>query len=317
MSMPSKSIIRAFKRILLTALCLAAAAAPALAAGTAGTDKKGRPITVHTPYTRIISLYGAHTENLFYLGGEDQLIGVSVNDSYPDGVHVKPRFSYHDGPEKFIAARPDLILIRPMIDNGYPKLIQMLEKYGITVLSFQPSNIGQMYDYWLTLGRLTGREHRARQMVSDFQQSIQQIRQLTLPIPRKKRVYFEAIHSRMKTFSKGAMPLFALETAGGINVAEDATPSRNTNIANYGKERILAKASQIDVFLAQKGVMNSVTVEQIKEEPGFGVIKAVRHNQIYLIDEHIISRPVPRLLEGVLTIGRLLYPDIFTGTPYE
>jgi iron complex transport system substrate-binding protein len=31
-----------------------------------------------------------------------------------------------------------------------------------------------------------------------------------------------------------------------------------------------------------------------------------------LIDENIVSRPVPRLFEGIMTIGKLLYPDIFT-----
>ena len=150
-----------------------------------------------------------------------------------------------------------------------------------------------------------------QKMVDDFKSRIRQITIKTRSIEPKKRVYFEAIHTRMKTFSKGAMPLFALETAGGINVADDATPSRNTNIANYGKERILAKAAQIDVFLAQKGVMNTVTINQIKKEPGFKIIKAVKHNQVYLIDENIISRPSPRLYKGILMIVRLLYPDIF------
>ena len=94
----------------------------------------------------------------------------------------------------------------------------------------------------------------------------------------------------MKTFSSGAMAMFALKTAGGVNVAKDAAPSRNTNIANYSKERILAKASIIDVFLAQTGIMNSVSIKQIKNEPGFRIIKAVKENQIYLIDENIVFK---------------------------
>ncbi|MCP4368662.1 MAG: ABC transporter substrate-binding protein, partial [Deltaproteobacteria bacterium] len=280
------------------------------------TDKKGREIVIDKPYSRIISLYGAHTENLFYLGCQKQIIGVSVNDTYPEDVYKKATFSYHDGPEKFIAFNPDLVLIRPMIDNGYSKLVQRLEKSGITVVSLQPSSIDKMYDYWLTLGKLTGHQEPAEQMVQDFKRKIEIISDFTKEISPKKRVYFEAIHTRMKTFTKDAMPIFALKTAGGINVADDARASRNTNIAIYGKEQILSKASAIDVFLAQKGVMNAVTIDQIKKEPGFKVIKAVKLNQIYLIDENIVSRPVPRLYEGVITIGRLLYPDIFTKETY-
>ena len=41
---------------------------------------------------------------------------------------------------------------------------------------------------------------------------------------------------------------------------------RETNIAAYGKERLLARADAIDVYLAQKGRMNPVTVEEILAE---------------------------------------------------
>ena len=263
------------------------------------------------PFTRIISLYGAHTENLYHLGLDNNIIGVSINDTFPSQVAEKPKFSYHDDPEKFLAFMPDLVLVRPMIDNGYPKLIARLEKSGITVVSLQPSGIEEMYDYWLKLGILTGREQYAKKMIQDFKIKIETIKTKTIGIKIKKKVYFQAIHTRMKTFTKGAMPIFALETAGGINVAWDAKASRNTNIAIYGKEQILEKASQIDVFLAQKGVMNAVSIELIKNEPGFGVIKAIKNNQIYLIDENIVSRPVPRLYKGIISIGTLLYPDIF------
>ena len=274
-------------------------------------DKKGRQIYSSKPFTRIISLYGAHTENLYHLGLENSIIGVSINDIFPSQVAKKPKFSYHDDPEKFLAFMPDLVLIRPMIDNGYPKLIARLEKSGIIVVSLQPSGIEEMYDYWLKLGVLTGKDLQAQKMMLDFKKKIHHIKTKTLKIQVKKKVYFQAIHTRMKTFTQGAMPIFALETAGGINVAWDAKPSRNTNIAVYGKEQILAKGPQIDVFLSQKGVMNAVSIKQIKNEPGFGVIKAVKNNQIYLIDENIVSRPVPRLYKGIIAIGTILYPDIF------
>ena len=306
-----RCIIRVFKRIpglIFLILFLASVECAALTV----TDKRGRQITVSTPFTRIISLYGAHTENLYHLGLEDHITGVSVNDHFPAQVEKKQRFSYHDDPEKFMAFQPDLVLIRPMIDNGYPKLIRRLEQSGITVVSLQPSGVAEMYDYWLTLGKLTGTEQQAQDMIRTFQQKIDHIRTLTRPIHHKKNVYFEAIHSRMKTFTKGAMPIFALETAGGVNVAADAIASRNTNIAVYGKEQILAKASQIDVFLAQKGLMNATSVEQIQNEPGFHIIKAIKMHHIYLIDENIVSRPVPRLYKGIVLIGKLLYPDIFT-----
>jgi len=312
----SRCIIRRFECITGVAFFIALMVFTECSALTL-TDKNGRHINFSKPFTRIISLYGAHTENLYYLDLEDHIVGVSKNDTYPAQVDKKPRFSYHDDPEKFLAFMPDLVLIRPMIDHGYPRLIQQLEKSGITVVSLQPSSIKQMYDYWLKLGLLTGRDQKAEEMVREFQQKVIKIKALTHGIHPKKNVYFQSIHKRMKTFTPGAIQIFALETAGGINVASDAKASRNTNIAIYGKEQILAKASQIDVFIAQKGVMNSVSIEQIKKEPGFNVIKAIKNNQIYLIDEDIVSRPVPRLYKGIVFIGKLLYPDIFTDEKFK
>jgi iron complex transport system substrate-binding protein len=296
---------------LLAVTGTAAGAGPAAAAVVV--DDNGRQIHVTQPFKRIISLYGAHTENLFHLGLDQEIIGVSVNDRFPPQVAQKQTFSFHDDAEKFLAARPDLVLIRPMIDHGYPNFVSQLERYQITVVSLQPADVTGMFEYWQTLGRLTGRKEAADQMVSDFQKKIRRVSSFLPPPQDRKKVYFQAIHARMKTFTHGSMAIFALECAGGINVAADAPASRNTNIANYSKEKILAKAQDIDVFLAQKGIMNPVSIDQILNEPGFHILKAVRENQVYLIDENIVSRPVPGLFEGIMTIGGLLYPDIFTA----
>ncbi len=308
---PSRCIIRFINLIAgagFLILSIFAGVCPAMTL----TDDGNRQIVFDKPFQRIISLYGAHTENLYYLGLDEQILGVSINDAYPSKVAEKQKFSYHDDPEKFLAFSPDLVLIRPMIDNGYPKLIQQLEKSGITVVSLQPSNVDEMFGYWRKLGLLTGKSESAERMVREFKDKTDYIRSLTQDLHSKKKVYFEAIHTKMKTFTKGAMPIFVLETAGGVNIASDALASRDTNIAVYGKEQLLSKALEIDVFLSQQGIMNSVSIETIKNEPGFNIIKAVKDNQIYLIDENIISRPVPRLYQGMVTVGRILYPDIFT-----
>jgi iron complex transport system substrate-binding protein len=280
-------------------------------------DQSGRRVAVRKPFGRVISLYGAHTENLFALGCRDQIIGVSPHEDHPPEAAQRPVFSYHDDPEKFLAARPDLVLLRPMIDRGYPQFVQRLAKSGITVVSLQPGTVEEMLVYWEILGLLTGRESQAAAMAERFTAAVADLRSLTAGIQPKKRVYFEAIHSKMKTFSPDSMAVFALEAAGGLNVAGDAQPVRETNIAAYGKERILARASEIDVFLAQSGTMNQPTIELITAESGFKAIRAVKTGQVYLIDERLVSRPTLRLLDGIFEIGKILYPDDFTERARE
>lgn len=273
------------------------------------TDQGGRTLDIRKPFTRIISLYGAHTENLFFLGLDREIIGVTRQDRSLKKAANKPLFSYHDDPEKFLAARPDLVLIRPMIDRGYAKLMRRLEKSGIAVVSIQPQTIAHTYRYWAVLGALTGKKEASERMIRHFREAVREFRRISDSVPTKKRVYFEAMHKNMKTFTSGSMADFVLRTAGGINIADDGTPSRGTNIAIYGKERILSKANEIDVFLAQTGAMNQPTRQMIQNEPGFSVIKAVKQNEIYIVDEQIVSRPTMRLLHGIREIGTLLYPD--------
>ena len=282
-------------------------------------DRSGNRIVIEMPFKRIISLYGAHTENLFSLGLDEEIIGVSKNEAYPPRATTRPFFSYHDDAEKFIASHPDLVLIRPMIARGYANLVLKLQRAGITVVSLQPRTVDEMYSYWKKLGMLTGKEREAGEMIKEFKAGLKKVDLLVKGIPssRKKKVYFEAIHSKMKTFSPSSIAVFALKTAGGINIAEDTEARRGTNIAAYGKEHILSHAKEIDVYLAQRGAMNHAKIRRIKEEGGFRAIKAVKQGNIYIIDEKIVSRPTMRLLDGIYEIGRILYPARFNDiTPF-
>jgi len=276
-------------------------------------DQKGRHVAIDKPFKRIISLYGAHTENLFYLGLDQEIIGVTQSDKYPEKALTKKIFSQRDDPEKYLVEAPDLVLIRPMLDRGYARLFDRLEKSGIVVLSLQPKNIEEMFKYWEVLGVLSGRKKEAGMMIKRFKQSVAAYQMITNDVKERYHVYFEAIHTKMKTFTRGAMADFVLTASGGINVAADGSPSRGTNIAIYGKERILSKSSQIDVFISQRGPMNRITREMIKNEPGFHIIKAVQDNRIFIVDEKIVSRPTMRLLYGISKIGTYLYPDLFKG----
>lgn len=266
-------------------------------------------------FVRIISLYPAHTENLMALGAQEELIGIATSDTYPPQVLDKPRFSYRDNAEKFIAARPDLVLIRPMIARAAPQLITQLRNAGITVISIQPRTIDEMYDYWLRLGRLTGRIGAAREMIRTFKGGLAMNASEVELIPERDRpgVYFESMHTKMKTFAPSSIALFVLKEAGGRNIATDAVARKNSNIASYGKERILSHAGQIDIFLAQRGRMNRIEKKGILEEPGFQAIKAVRRGQVFLVDEELVSRPTQRILSGIARVRGILFANMRSG----
>jgi len=272
-------------------------------------DSHGQKIIVTKPFTRIITLYSAHTENLCSMGAADQLVGISRSDDYPEEILDKPRFSYREDPEKFIGQSPDLVLIRPMVERSYPEFVNKLRTAGITVISLQPTSTEEMLTYWKSLGVLTGHGQEAEAMVQQFEKAINTTRQMVAKIPKEHRphVYVEAIHKKMKTFSETSIGIFILETAGGINIASDADRVRKTNIAYFGKERLLSRGNDIDIFLSQFGRMNPITVEAIENEPGFKAIRAVREKKIYLIEEQLVSRPTLRILEGIARLHKIFF----------
>lgn len=279
---------------------------PGSAAGLTFRDDDARVVSFSQPFRRIISLYPAHTRNLLDLGLEDRIVAVGRGD---EQLSHLPRVDFKDDPERLLALSPDLVLIRPMISRACPNLVRRLEQSGVRVVSLQPNRPDDLFAYWEKLGRLTGRQEQAQAMILRFTLGLADMRRQVAAIApdRRKRVYFEAIHRQMKTFAPGSIAIFVLESAGGINAAADARQVRNTNIAEYGKERILAKAEEIDVFLAQQGRMNPISLETIVGEPAFSAIRAVRDGRVFLVEEELVSRPTMDLLRGMEKIHVLLY----------
>jgi iron complex transport system substrate-binding protein len=316
---PFRLVVRAAFVLVATALLVGLHPAPDSRAAGAKTviDSSGQRVLVEKPFTKIISLYSAHSENLCDLGAGEQLVGVATGDDYPPAIFAKPAFSYREDPEKFIAAGPQLVLVRPMIERSYPEMINKLRQAGITVFSLQPNTIEEIFDYWRTLGTLAGREAQAEEMVAAFTAGLARVKERLQAIPaeRRPRVYFESIHGKMKTFARDSIAVFVLEQAGGINLAADAEQVRETNIAAYGKERLLSRGGEIDIFLAQQGRMNPVDQSTISGEPGFQAIKAVREGKILLIAEPLVSRPTMRILDGIEQLAAAFFPQDNPQTP--
>ncbi|MDR2301655.1 MAG: ABC transporter substrate-binding protein [Deltaproteobacteria bacterium] len=282
------------------------------------------------PNLRIISLYAADTEILLRLGARDQLVGISRQETY-DGPETKdwprpPEFSIHDDVEKFLAAAPDYILIRPMHLSASPALFQTLEKTGIKIWSRQCTEAKDLFDFWRELGEISGKQDQVNSMIEEFQAKIAA---LTYQDPQNGQgqaqnqdqnkaqgqnqrpgVFLEAIHKEVKTFTPDSIPVWLLTLAGGRNVADDSEPTRPGQIvANYGPERLLEKADQVDVFISQEGPMNKVDLKTVKERKIYAVLPAFKNNRVYRIPEELISRPSPSLVEGLELLKGMIHPQ--------
>lgn len=271
-------------------------------------DDSGREIILEKPAEKVISLYSAHTENLYELGAGDTLIGVGMSDKYPEAVLEKTQYSYKDDPELIIAASPDVLIIRSMIDNRYPEYIKAIEDAGITVVNLYCNTYEGFDNYLSRLGMLVGKEDKTKEMIGSFHQEVERIKKLGEGVVDKKKAYFESIGSKFKTATPDSFAGTALQLIGVENIAGNIPYDGTSTVVTYGEEALLSKSNDIDIFIAQKGAMNkTVSVEEIKARPGFSAIKAVKEDQIIIIDEKLISSATMRYLQGLELLIESIY----------
>ena len=294
---PLSACRRLFRPLLAVILIMAGASGSAWA-------EEGRP--------RVISLYAAHTEVLLRLGARDNLIGVSGQETYngpeTEGWKRPPVYSIRDDVEKFLAAKPDLVLVRPMHMAAGSRLVETLQSSGVNVYSVQVVRAGDLYKYWRDLAKLVKRESEAEAMIADFDQKISAYHRAASARPdsEKPGVFVEAIHGPIKTFTPDSLPVWLVELGGGRNVAADAKPNApGLIIADYGPERLLSKAKEVDIYLSQAGPMNRASLKQVQRRPIYKTIKAFKDGRVYKMSEDILARPTPSLLKGLEEIAEL------------
>jgi len=263
------------------------------------TDARGKEISLPAPAQRIISLYSAHTENLFALGAGHCLIGGSNSEAYPAEALLLPVYHYREDPEKVIAAMPDLVLVRPMIERVAPDYIEALERAGLTVASLYPDTADEFDEYIRTLALITGTQAQAEALLSDRAARIEALA-LRIQDVEPVRVFVETSASPLRTLTPDALAAVNVALAGGRLAATDAPENPGSSMVEYPVEKLLEKGESIEVYVAQSGGMNKrVTLADILARPGYMAIRAVRDGYILVIDEKLIASPTFRQLEGI------------------
>lgn len=268
-------------------------------------DAHGVIHRLNKSYSRIISLYPSHTEVLVGIGAEDALVGTTMNEDLK-GLRSKgiTEFKLGDSVEKFIGLNPDLVLVRPMVENKYRNLIAILKSRGVEIISLHPKTGYELEGYWLALGRLSGSEEGARKYIEDYQRRLAGLKNQGQS--RKIKAFFEARSSRgLYTNAKNSIASYVLEVAGVENILEESS-DRGSTIIPIKHEKLLSRGEEIDLYIAQRGVMNRRNVRDIETSGGYKLIRGVREGRILLVDEKTMSRPTSKILDAVEEIERYI-----------
>lgn len=141
-------------------------------------DALGKDITIKKAPERIISLVPSNTEILFGLGLNDQIIGVSDNDTYPEEALTKEKVGGMEfNLEQLIALEPDLVLAHESGMYSFnEEAIAQLEAVGIPVFVVKDAKtFEETYTTIEQIGRLTNKVQEANDIIASMKEDIEEI----------------------------------------------------------------------------------------------------------------------------------------------
>lgn len=275
-----------------------AAEAPGAAFPVTITDDAGREVTIAAKPERIVSLAPANTEIVAELGALDRLVGVTTYCDYPPEVADIEKVGDFVGPnlEAIAALDPDVVLLTTGVQA---EAIAQLEALGASVVAIDPQSLDEVYAAIETVGAVIGETEAAAEMVSSMQLQVEDIGELVEGAP--VRCFLEIAQDPLFTAGAGTLLNDLIEHAGGENVVTEA------GYVAYSVEQLVQ--TDPDVYLATMGSMS--TPSDISGRPGLGEIAAVANGRVYLLDDNLVSRPGPRVAEGIRQIAEALHPEAF------
>jgi len=295
---------------LLTSACTAGAPAQTPASeGISLTDSSGRTVTLNGPAQRIVSLAPSNTEILFALGAGDRVVGRDAFSDYPEEAKAVTDIGGGFGElnmEVILSQKPDLVLASSLTAE---EQIKVLQDAGIPVFALSnPKDFEGMYENLRTVATLTGQQERAETIITGLQQRVAAVDKALAGVTERPLVFYEidgTDPNAVYTPGPESYVHLVITRAGGQNIAADL----GGEWPKINLEALIARQPQI--ILLGDAYWGGVTVEAVSARAGWDALKAVREGQVFPFDDNLVSRPGPRMVEGLEALAKLFHPDLF------
>ncbi len=266
-------------------------------------DDAGREIEVQEEPEKIISLAPSNTEILFALGVGDKVVGVTDFCDYPEEAKSKDKVGGFSDPniEKIIELKPDLVLATGM----HGEVLKQLEDVNIVVFVIDSKNIKDVIESIETVGKLTGQIDVSKNLIADMNEKIDGVKAKVANLSDGQRplVYYEVWNDPIMTVGPGTLIYEIIEMAGGKNIAADS----KEEYPQLSVEVLIEKDPQI--IIASKGSMGEPGA--VKERKGWENISAVQDEKVYVVDENLLVRAGPRIIDGLMEVAKILHPELY------
>ena len=294
---------------------------------------------------KIISLLPSATELVYELGLGDALSGVTFECDHPAEARTKPVVSDSALPDEqpltpgqidglvrehmdrreplyvldrelIAAIQPDVILTQDLcrvcaVPSG--QVEAALQELGCRshVVSMDPQGMDDILDSFLEVGRATGAEERARDLVEGLRARIEAVHEKArgLPAPR-----VAAVEWLDPPFIGGHWIPEMVAIAGGENLLarpqERSRTAKWREIGDAGPEVIIHMPCGFGLTYAEKEARVLYDIPELRGAP------ALQAGAVFATDASAyFSRPGPRIVEGLEALAWAIHPDAFPEPP--
>ncbi|MCM8812905.1 MAG: helical backbone metal receptor [Candidatus Omnitrophica bacterium] len=248
---------------------------------------------------RVVSLGPFITEDLYLLGAQEQLAGVTKYCIRPPQAQEKEIVGtvVEFSTEKVLALMPDVVLATPLSDR---RGVDVLRAAGISVVELpQPKDFDQICRQVEQLGMLVGRGAAAAEIVIAAQQRVAAAERMIAGRVRPK-VFIQIGSNPLFTTNRDYFIHDLVARAGGDNIAAAA------DSGIYSREKVIADNPDC-IVIATMGLAAEEESRQWRQYPS---IAAVKHKRIFVMDSYLVCSPTPvSFAESLEQMIRFLHPE--------
>jgi len=256
-------------------------------------DDLGRNLHLERPAQKIVSLAPSITETVCAVGAIAQLSGITDYCNYPSEVRSKQSVGGVVNPniEVIVSLEPDLVLVTP--EGNVKDSFSLLEQLGIPVFVTNPRTLEGIRKSVSDIGILTGNEVTAESLVTAMETEEASLRRMNEPTRRLMVVV--ALHPLIVA-GTGTFLSEMINLAGGDNIAGGSSLS----YPSFSREEVVE--ADPEVIILSSGLPGDLR----GLFPEWKSVTALAQQAVCTIDADLLSRPGPRVLEGVRAMRRCI-----------
>jgi iron complex transport system substrate-binding protein len=237
------------------------------------------------------------------VGAGDRIVGNTTFCNFPPAARnvEKVGDTLQPNIERILALRPQLVLVSTA--SQLEAFTKQLHEHQIAVYITDPHDLEGVFRSILNVGDLLSEPVAASELVKQLRARSDNVEHAVAGRPAVS-VFFQLSGQPLYTAGKSSFVTNLIERAGGRSV----TSSVNEAWPRLSDEAALASRPEAVIMLsgdAMGAAANTKVAAALRNSP------AVLKGRVYLIDGELLTRPGPRLVDGLEQIAHALHPEAF------